>query len=128
MGSDKRKIKETEQERIAKLKKLFLEYYKDLPIQNLACGYIGRTEDTISIWKREDPEFSDLVTKAKSDWVMRNVKAVKSRTWLLERVTRDFTPRQEITGKDGKDLPIPILKVVTDVPRDDSDKKDTETN
>lgn len=32
--------------------------------------------------------------------------------------------RNEITGKDGKDLPTPILKINTDVLRNNSDKED----
>ena len=33
------------------LKEKFLEYYKDLPVQKLAAGYVGRDEDTIILWK-----------------------------------------------------------------------------
>lgn len=118
-----------EQRRIALLKVKFLKYYRKLPNQHLAGAYVGRTDDTISIWKRNDSEFSEKIAEAKAQWALENVEGVKSKEWLLERVLREqFSPRQEITGKDGKDLPIPILKVVTDVPRDDSDKKDTETN
>ena len=34
------------------LKEKFLEYYKDLPLQKLAAESIGRSEDTITDWKK----------------------------------------------------------------------------
>lgn len=99
-----------EQKRIAELKLKFLEYYRDLPLQNLAADSIGRDDDTISRWKAKDSEFAEQIRIAKADWAKKNVKGVRSKEWLLERVMRDnFAQRTEVTGKDGKDLiPTPI--------------------
>ncbi len=98
------------------LKEKFLSYFKELPVQKLAAGFIGRHEDTIADWKKADPEFSDQIEIAKSEWALKHSKRVRSEEWLLERVMKDhFAQRNEVTGKDGKDLPIPILKVETDV-------------
>lgn len=113
-----------EQKRIQDLKEKFLAYFKELPLQNLACAYIGRDDDTISRWKKDDAEFAEQVDNAKAEWAMKNVKRVRSKEWLLERVMRDnFSQRQELTGKEGKDLPTPIIQL-SDVHRNDSNKKD----
>lgn len=70
-------------------------------------------------------EFLEQVENAKAEWAMKNVKRVRSKEWLLERVMRDnFSPRQELTGKDGKDLPVPIMAIDKNVHRNDGDKKD----
>lgn len=114
-----------EQERIAALKLKFLEYFRELPLQNLAAAHIGRDQDTISSWKATDTEFSEQIRIAKSAWALKNVKGVRSKEWLLERIMRDdFAQRQELTGKGGKDLPTPILNIDTNVSSNNSDKKD----
>lgn len=41
--------------------------------------------------------------------------------------TRGYIERQELTGRDGKDLPIPILGTLLDVPTDDSDQANSKT-
>lgn len=99
----------TQEENIAQLKEKFLEYYAELPIQKLAAASIGRNEDTITRWKSEDQDFADRVELAKADWAKKMVKGVKSKEWLLERIMKDnFSPRQEVTGEDGK--PLVIIK------------------
>lgn len=83
----KKSSKHTKQ--LSKFKKQFLEYYSKLPIQKLAAEFIGKHEDTITDWKKKDKRFSDQVASAKSEWALENVKQVKSKEWLLERVMRD---------------------------------------
>jgi len=91
------------------LKEKFLEYYKALPIQKLAAGFIARNEDTIILWKREDKDFSDLIDKAKSDWAKEKAGKVKSNEWLLERVMKDqFAERKETTGADGQPITVNV--------------------
>lgn len=103
----------TEQERIKELKVKFLEYYKELPNITLAAGKVGRSVDTISLWRKADSEFSEQMDGAKADWAMRNAKGVRSKEWLLERVLRDqFAQRQELTGKDGESLPPLLVKFI----------------
>lgn len=100
----------TQQEQIPELKAKFLEYYADLPIQKLAAGWIRRDEDTIARWKKDDAEFAGAITEARSAWARSKVHRVRSTEWLLERIAKDeFAERTEITGKEGKDLPAPIL-------------------
>lgn len=95
------------------LKEKFLEYYRELPNQGLAADSIGRSEDTISLWKKEDSEFSDEVSKAKADWAKSKVRRIKNEEWLLERVLRDqFSNRNQIT--DGDNNAIQGLVIIKD--------------
>lgn len=95
------------------LKEKFLEYYRELPVQKLAGESIGKNEDTILLWKKQDSDFSDQIDIARAEWAKRMSKGVKSKEWLLERIMKDhFAQRNELTGKDGKDLPTPILNAV----------------
>lgn len=106
-------------------KELFLAYYRQLPIQSLGAGIIGVDEDTITNWKKEDKEFSDCIAKYKSEWALDKTGKVRSKEWLLERVMKNhFAPRTELTGADGKDLPTPIIDVVS---KDTSNKEDSGT-
>lgn len=71
------------------LKDKFLDYFRKLPIQKLAADYIGRSEDTISDWKKDDTEFANQIATAKSEWALDKVGKVRSKEWLLERIMND---------------------------------------
>ena len=104
------------------LKDKFIEYFSKLPIQKLAADYIGRSEDTIIDWKKADIEFANRIATAKSEWALDKVGKVRSKEWLLERIMKEqFAQRTELTGKDGKDLPTPILGNA--LPSDNSNKE-----
>jgi hypothetical protein len=106
-----------------KLKEKFLLYYRDLPIQKLACNHVGRSEDTIIRWKAEDEDFANQIDDAKAAWAMARSKRVKSQEWLLERVMKDhFAQRSELTGKDGESLPAPIFGGKSGIPGNISNK------
>src|SRR3954451_25178314 len=94
---------ETEQERIARLKLEYLEYYRELPVQKLAAASIGRSDDTIIAWRGSDPDFSAQVQQARAAWALKKTKRVDD-TWLLERVLREeFTPRLDVVVSPGQD-------------------------
>lgn len=87
----------TEQKRIRELKAKFIQYFRQLPHHGLAAAYIGRTNDTISAWKRQDPEFSEAVDRAKAEFAMENVVQVKNKEWVLERLLRgEFSPPKQV--------------------------------
>lgn len=113
------------------LKEKFLEYFRKAPIQKFAAAYIGRSEDTITDWKREDSDFSDCINRAKADYVSEKLNKVRSNEWILERVFKgDFAQRTELTGKDGQDLlPKPILGGVANaLPTNNSNSQDSGSN
>ena len=92
------------------LKEKFLEYYRELPIKNLAAAYIGRTDDTILIWQRDDSDFSELVKEAEANWAMKKCKGVED-SWILERVMKKhFSQRSEVTGADGEPVVFEIKR------------------
>lgn len=127
------KVKTSDEIRAEKKKK-FLEYFADVPVQKIAASYINVTEETIINWKKEDLDFSNQIEFLGGEWIRRNVKEVKSREWLLERLFRQhFSERKEITGADGKDLlPRPIMggasKNVSDNNNISEDSKPQEEN
>lgn len=86
-NSDQKRVKT--RETIKQLKQGFLEYYSQLPNQRLAADNIGRNEDTIILWKKNDSDFNKKVLKARAEWALANSQRVKSVEWLLERVMND---------------------------------------
>lgn len=97
------------------LKDKFLEYFRNLPVLKLAGGWIGKSDDTITIWKRDDPWFSEQIDIAKSEWAQKTARQVRSKEWLLERVMSDhFKERKEV----DVNLPQPILSNVSTNPSD----------
>lgn len=95
------------------IKERFLEYFKELPVQKLAAAHVGKSQDTITDWKKTDSDFSDQIEAAKARWALTKVKQIKSNEWLLERIMKDhFSQRNELTGKDGEKLfdPLTIIK------------------
>ena len=86
-NSDQKGLKT--RETIKDLKKRFLEYYSQLPNQRLAADNIGRNEDTIILWKKNDTDFDKKVLRARAEWALSNCQRVKSAEWLLERVLND---------------------------------------
>ena len=96
------------------LKEKYLKYYSELPNQGLAADSIGRNEDTIILWKKEDSEFSDLCAKAKSDWALNKSKRIRNEEWLLERVMNDHFGQKIKT-----DLNVKSLKGLIDVKEND---------
>lgn len=79
----------------AQLKAKYLDYYSKLPIQKLAADFIGKDEDTIIRWKKDDMSFADQVASAKSAWALEKASKVKSTEWLLERVLNEhFTEKR----------------------------------
>lgn len=101
----------TSEEIRAEKKKRFLEYFADVPVQKIGASYIGVSEDTIIDWKKADSNFANQIDFLQGEWIRKNIKEVKSKEWLLERLFRQhFSERKEITGADGKDLlPRPIM-------------------
>lgn len=82
---------------LSKLKSEFLAYYSKLPIQKLAADFVGKDEDTIIRWKKNDKGFADQVASAKSAWALENAGKVKSKEWLLERIMKEhFAERKEL--------------------------------
>lgn len=100
------------------LKAQYLDYYSKLPVQKLAAAKIGRDEDSIINWRKEDNEFAQAVDQAKADWALARSSKVKSNEWLLERVMNDHFGQKTKTDitTDGKPLQLNINGRLDDRP------------
>jgi hypothetical protein len=79
------------------VKRKFLEYFKDLPIQKLAADHVGVHQDTVTDWKKQSPAFAKKVQELKAAWAMKHVGMVKKQEWLLERILKEeFAERKEV--------------------------------
>ena len=115
-NSDQMRVKT--RETIKELKGKFLNYYSQLPNQRLAADHIGRNEDTIILWKKNDPDFNKKVLKGKAEWALTNSKRVKSVEWLLERVLNDhFGERKEIGINTNLELEAALDRMAKILPR-----------
>lgn len=95
--------------------------------RNKACELIGLTPQTLSVWVKNDEA---LLIKLQSSENMLNALAISnvasalqmeaetndprketSKWWLERKMKADFSPRQENTGPDGKELPAPIISL-----------------
>jgi len=92
------------------LKKKFLEYFQKVPIQKYAGAYIGKSEDTITRWKKADEDFADQIELAKAEYLKAKLIKVRSNEWILERLFKDhFSLRQEYAGAGGVPLAINVI-------------------
>ena len=124
----RKKIPQKILDNIERKKEEFKKHYRELPNLKLSAGKTGVSKDSIYYWMEHDPIFATQLQEIKYDFALKNISEVRSKEWVLERVLReDFSPRQEITGADGKDLANPILvqflesKPNEDKPKDNSD-------
>lgn len=114
------KKKSSSQENISTLKKSFLGYYRTVPVKRYAAAHVGRSEDAVRSWEREDSDFSAQINKLKSAYILKNIKKIKSPEWLLERLVRDtFSPKSDLAISDERKYPAPIygsLYMISDHP------------
>jgi hypothetical protein len=121
------KTKQTAQDKkIVELKKQYIEYYKELPVQKYAAMYIAKDEDTILRWRTNDSDFADKVDRARASWVMNKASKAKVE-FALERLEKSiFKESREIEIT----LPTPILNGIEaiNVQTNDSSQETTELN
>ena len=102
-------------EDIAELKKQYVKYFEDVPVQRYAAMYIGRNDDTIVLWKKNDPEFSEAVNQARANWVRKNALKAKAE-FKLERLEKEIW-KESIEQTVIMPTPIISLEDVQDNPR-----------
>ncbi len=95
------------------IKNNYLLYLEEVPKHKFACKAVKISEDTGKRWRDEDGNFADQCEARIALWVKKTLKRTKPE-FQLERLLRDdFAQRSEITGKVGKELPIPILSGIS---------------
>jgi hypothetical protein len=74
---------------IQRLKAEYVAYFEDVPIQKFAAMFIGRDEDTVIRWKKEDADFADAVQRAKAIAVRKMMVRVKPE-YVLEKLSAEI--------------------------------------
>lgn len=88
-------------EDIANAKDRFIFYFQDVPVQKYAAMYIGRTEQTIINWMKEDEDFFNRVQTARAEWIKK--KAIKVRAeFALERLEKDIWAERKTIDVEDK--------------------------
>lgn len=88
---------------ISKLKKDYVAYFKDVPVQKYAAMAIARDEDTIIRWRKDDPKFADAVQRAKASWIRKKVIATKAE-FALERLESEIFSQKSILQHESSGL------------------------
>jgi len=74
---------------IARLKDDYIRYFEAAPIYRMAAYSIGRDEDTLLTWRKEDPEFAERIRRAKATWALKKIQATRDTKFLLERILKE---------------------------------------
>lgn len=94
-----------------------------------ACELAGIDRQTYYNWLKDKEGFSAKMEDAQN-WVNEIARAVvaqritrkkdpETAKWWLERRVKDkFSQRSEVTGKDGEQLPTPIIQIYRGFPPD----------
>lgn len=96
-----------------------------------ACSYADIARNTFYEYLKKNPEFQDRIDELRQRPVLkarqtiaRSLDIPQHAQWYLTRKKKaEFAERTELTGADGKDLPVPILNVLPN----HSDAKDSRT-
>lgn len=114
------------QEDIALLKEKYIQYYTELPVQKYAAMSIGRNEDTIIRWCKDDAYFADQVQIARANWVKSKAKKVRPE-FSLERLEKDiWAERKEVRADIGINVAREVLEGAGIVEGDRQTNSDTQ--
>lgn len=97
-----------------------LSYLEFAPIYKYAAKSVGITDETLKAWRDEDETFSHECEARIAEFVQRTVKRTKPEFQLERLLKNDFAERKELSGPEGK--PIPLLSTL-DVQNNDSTDK-----
>lgn len=94
-------------------KLMVLDYLSVVPMYKFAAHSVLISRDTLDEWRKEDENFARQCEERISGFVSRTLRKTRPEFQLERAMRDDFVYRQELTGKDGKDLPQPILGSIT---------------
>jgi hypothetical protein len=81
------------------LKQQYLDYFEDTPVQKYAAMFIGKDEDTIIRWKKQDKQFADAVQRRKAIWIRKRVINTKAEYALEKLEAEIFAQKNTIEQK-----------------------------
>ena len=88
-----------------------------------SCAVANISQDTLAVWLKEKPEFSDAIEKAEGEAEAKMVSVIKlasdttwqAAAWWLERKHKaEWSSRVEQTGADGS--PVKVIVEYADKP------------
>jgi hypothetical protein len=96
----------TRDQETAEKKRAFLAYFRAWPVKKAAAEAVNRTSDTIDIWLRDDPEFSEAFLGARAEWAKKQAFRLKPDNLLANMYEELKPPKQEIeqTITDSQEL------------------------
>lgn len=95
------------EDRMKEQKERAIEYYGAMPVYKYAAAFAGISEDTLKVWRDNDPDFSDRLQVAKAEFIRRHGKKAKSE-FLLERLVKE-------TFKESKEIEVTLPKPILDL-------------
>jgi hypothetical protein len=111
-------------DRLEKKEKL-IEYLTRMPFYRWAAKSIGKDEDTIINWRKEDPDFAERCEAAKSEAIAKLGKRATPDFLLACSDPKTFAKAKQV---EVKVLPTPILANLTkDVSNNNSNPQDSKS-
>lgn len=98
-GKSKDNQNKTQQEEIAEKKSAFLAYFRAWPVKKAAAEAVNRSSDTIDIWLKDDPEFSEAFLSARAEWAKKKSIRLDPSNLLTNMYEELKPPKQEIDTK-----------------------------
>lgn len=108
-------------------KEKVIEYLTKSPFYKHAAWCIGKDEDTLLNWRKEDPDFSDRCSSARSECLAKYVNRASPDFILTHADQQTFNSIKKIDVTSGG-KPISILAALDNVQHNDSDTKTVETS
>lgn len=109
MGTNTENRTKQTAEDIARAKELAVLCAEALYNYKLIARAVGRDEDTLAIWRKEDKNFSDRLEEGRSEFIRKQMGKAKPE-FLLERLEREtFAPPKMQTEISGGADPVKVL-------------------
>jgi hypothetical protein len=111
-GKSKEDPKKSQQQEIAEKKHTFLAYFRAWPVKKAAAEAVNRSSDTIDIWLKDDPEFSEAFLSARAEWAQKQSRRLDPANLLTNMYPEELKPpKQEVEstvttveGQSAEDL------------------------
>jgi hypothetical protein len=111
-GKSKENPKKSQQQEIAEKKHAFLAYFRAWPVKKAAAEAVNRSSDTIDIWLKDDPEFSEAFLSARAEWAQKQSRRLDPANLLTNMYPEELKPpKQEVEstvttveGQSAEDL------------------------
>jgi hypothetical protein len=90
---DPRKSRDQE---TADKKVAFLAYFRAWPVKKAAAEAVNRSSDTIDIWLKNDPDFSEAFLSARAEWAKKKSSRMDPSNLLINMYEELKPPKQEV--------------------------------